>query len=265
MTAFIVDMVKGIFVEIDPWSKKMKLKSVLTESQRLALWKFVRDDLGVREFESWLYDETALETAFDDVAYLALIGCDFRNKDDTSKIKASIRAALEPKENCRCSAVRNLDNIEMGGDFFFEKFFATLTKFVSPQTEQWWLYISRCDVCATNWLIAQEERIHDQFYVERISDQVARDATEGNWPDRFQTYADVLETGVKLNVSQCTFLDPMSGALQVTVEELLQTVPKISAEEVGTKLGIAPDHAKLLMDKVSKDGADPMAGYIDTK
>lgn len=243
----------------------MQLKGVLTENQRLTLWKFVRGDLSANEFEIWLYDETALETAFENEAYLALIGCNFRSKDDTFKLKASIRAALEVGENCRCSAVRDLDNIEMGGDFFFEKFFATLTKFASPQTEQWWLYVSRCDICDTNWLVAQEERIHDQFYVERISDQVAQSASEGIWPNRFQTYADVLEMGVKLDVSQFTFFDPMSGGLQVTVEELLEAVPKISTKEVAAKLGIAPQHAQLLMDKVRTDGADPMAGYIETK
>ena len=238
----------------------MQLKGVLTENQRSTLWKFVRGDMSVSEFEIWLCNETGLETAFENEAYLALIGCNFRSKDDTFKIKASIQAALDAGENCGCSAVRNLDNLEMGDDWVHHKFFATLTKIISPQTKQWWLYISRCSVCATNWLIAQEELIHDQFYVERISDQATQDAMAGVWPDRFQTYADVLDMGVKLNISQFTFVDPMADALQVTVEELLQTIPNISAKEIGLKLGITPHHAKLLMDKVNKDGA----GYIGT-
>ncbi len=211
----------------------MQLESALTEDQRQVLWKFVRGDVNANEFEKWLYNETALETAFEDESYLILIGCDFRSKEDTYKIKASIRSVLEVGENCRCLAVRDLDNIEMGGDWFFEKFFATLTKLASPPTKQWWLYISRCNACCTNWLVAQEERIHDQFYVERISDRVVQKAKAGIWPDRFRTYADVLDMGVKLGVSEARFVDPMSGSLQVTVEELLQTVLTISAREVG--------------------------------
>lgn len=243
----------------------MQLESVLTDDQRQVFWKFVRGDLDANEFEKWLYNEAALETALEDEFYLTLIGCDFRSREDTFKIRASIRLLLEAGENCRCSSVRNLDSIEMGGDWFFEKFFATLTKLASPPTEQWWLYISRCNACSTNWLVAQEERIHDQFYVERISDHAVQKAQAGIWPDQFQTYADVLDIGVKLGVREFRFLDPMSGALQVTVEELLITIPKISAKEVGIKLGIAPQHAQLLIDKVNKDGADPMAGSIDTR
>lgn len=243
----------------------MQLKGALTESQRLTLWNFVRGDLSVNEFESWLYNETALEMAFDDEVYLALIGCNFQSKDDTFKIKALVRTVLELGEHCRCSAVRNLDNIEMGGDGFDEKFFATLSQFANPLPKQWWLYISRCDICGTNWLVAQEERIHDQFYVERISDQVAQDAAEGTWPDRFQTYADVLEMGVKLDIRGFRFADPVSGALQVTVEDLLKEIPRIPAKDVAAKLGIPPQHAQLLMDKVRKNGADSMVGYTTYK
>ena len=265
MSAFILAAFSGVFVRAGPRSHDLQLEGVLTEDQRQILWKFVRGDVSANDFEDWLYNEAALETAFEDEAYLTLIGCNFRSKEDTFTLKASIRSALEAGENCHCSAVRDQDNIEMGGDWFFEKFFATLTKLASPPTNQWWLYISRCNACSTNWLVAQEERIHDEFYVERISDHAVQQAKAGTWPDRFQTYADVLDMGVKLGVSKARFLEPMSGALQVTVEELLQTVPKINAEEIGLKLGIEPQHAQLLIDKIKKDGADLLVGYIDTK
>lgn len=264
-SASITAAFSDVFVRAGPRGHDLQLKGVLTEDQRQILWKFVRGDVGADDFEKWLYNETALETAFEDEEYLTLIGCNFRSKEDTFALKASIRSALQVGENCHCSAVRDLDNIEMGGDGFFEKFFATLTELARPPTDQWWLYISRCNACSTNWLVAQEERIHDVFYVERISDHAVQQAKAGTWPDRFQTYADVLHTGGKLGVREAKFISPMSGALQVTVEELLRTSPKITAEEIGLKLGIEPHHAQVLIDKIKKDGADPLAGYIDTK
>ena len=153
----------------------------------------------------------------------------------------------------------------MGGDWFFEAFFATQNTISKPQTDQWWLYISHCNICDTNWLVAQEERIHDMFYVKRVSDQIVQDANNGRWPSHFQTYADVLRVGVELGCRQARFVDPMSGALQVTVEDLLQTHPKISAQEIGQMLGVDTKHAQSLLNKVIMEGADPMAGSFATK
>lgn len=237
----------------------------LSNNQRKQLWEFVRGDAKLAAFEAWLYEDVALEAALGNDKYLDLISCDFANNDATWVVKQTIRTVLECDEKCHCASIRNLDAIEMGGDWFFEKFFSTLTVFAKPSPEKWWLYASQCSVCGTNWLVAQEERIHDMFYVMRLNDETTSEVKRGRWPKTFATYADVLDVGVKLDVRQAQFVDPMSGALQITVEELLQTVPKITVEEIGLKLGIEPQHAQLLIDKVNQDGADPLAGYIDTK
>ena len=117
-SAFIVAAFSDVFVGAGPRSHNLQLEGVLSEDQRQILWKFVRGDISADDFEKWLYNEAALEMAFEDEAYLTLIGCNFRNKEDTFTLKVSIRSALEVGENCHCSAVRDLDNIEMGGDWF---------------------------------------------------------------------------------------------------------------------------------------------------
>lgn len=33
----------------------------------------------------------------------------------------------------------------------------------------WWLYAARCAVCATNWLVAQEERQNDVILIRRLT------------------------------------------------------------------------------------------------
>lgn len=238
---------------------------MLTENQRRRLWEFVRGDVKMNEFEAWLYSDDSLEATLGNEVYLELIGCNFEHKEDIFKIRKSIRSVLEVGEDCQCASVRNLDSIDMGGDWFFETFFATQAEVSRPQTDQWWLYISHCNICGANWLVAQEERIHDVFYVQRISDQTVQNANNGNWPKQFQTYADVLSVGVDLGGPKASFVDPMSGALQVTVEELLQSNPKISAREIGQLLVVDPKHAQFLMNEVIRKGADPLAGFIATQ
>lgn len=238
----------------------MQTETSLTVVQRQWLWEFVRGDANTGEFEAWLYHEDALETALGSNVYLTLIACNFGNKEETHNTKKLIRSILDEGEYCHCASVRNLDAIEMGGDWFFEKFFAKMTQVAKPETDQWWLYISRCNICTTNWLVAQEERIHDMFYVQRIADQAVFEAQNGKWPAQFQTYADVLDVGVRLGVRQAQFVDRVSGAVQITVEELLQTGAKISAQDVGKALGISAEHAQILISRVRKDGAGPMAG-----
>lgn len=243
----------------------MQQAAKLSYNQRTQLWKFVRADTDVAAFETWLYEDDALEAALGNDRYLELISCNFSNSEETHLVKKAIRAVLECDEKCHCAPVRNLDAIEMGGDWFFEKFFSTLTIFAKPPPEKWWLYASKCSVCGTSWLVAQEERIHDMFYVERMSDVAVSEIKRNQWPTRFQTYADVLDVGVKLEVRKAQFIDPMSGALQVTVEELLQADPEISANNIGSKLGISRDHAESLMTKVKKEGADATTGFTTPK
>ena len=243
----------------------MQPEATLSGSQRTRLWEFVRGDTEVVDFEAWLYHDETLDAALGNDMYLELVSCDFANKEEMHFAKEAIISVLEPGEACHCASVRNLDAIDMGGDGFDEKFFSTLHIFAEAGPERWWLYAARCSVCGTNWLVAQEERIHDVFYVERLTNEVAREIKTGEWPDRFQTFADVLDVGVMLDAPKARFADPMAGALQATVEELLQNDPQISSSNIGTKLGISPDHAECLMVKVKSEGADPTAGFFYPK
>lgn len=172
--------------------------TTLTDIQREKLWEFLRGDAHSKELQAWLYNDSAFENALGGALYLELISLDFESKINVETVKRLIRPLLEVDLKCKCACVRNLDAIDIDVDGFADEFFATLTEVAKPKTDQWWLFISRCEVCGTNWLVAQEEVMNDDFYVQRISDEALRDAQNGKWPTVFQKYSDVLEAAAQI-------------------------------------------------------------------
>jgi hypothetical protein len=135
----------------------------------------------------------------------------------------------------------------MGGDGLDERVFSTLERTRDHGGDQWWLYMSKCSACAQDWLVAQDERIYDNFYLKRISPTDARVAAEDNrWPDDFITYERVLRLGRTLS-QPWTFLDPRSSALVWTAEDLLKERPDITVDEIAYLLAIKPKAAARLL------------------
>jgi hypothetical protein len=126
----------------------------------------------------------------------------------------------------------------MGGDGLDERVFATLQTTREHGGDLWWLYLSRCSACGQDWLVAQDERIYDNFYLKRLPLFEAQDVIESNrWPDDFITYERVLKLGRTLS-EPWTFLDPQSPSLVWTAEELIKERPDISVDEIAFLLGI---------------------------
>jgi hypothetical protein len=101
----------------------------------------------------------------------------------------------------------------MGGDGFDERVFRTLERAREHGGDQWWLYMSKCSACAQEWLVAQDERIYDNFYLKRLDPTEAQGiAQENRWPDDFITYERVLTLGRTLGQSW-TFVGPRDRAL----------------------------------------------------
>lgn len=135
----------------------------------------------------------------------------------------------------------------MGGDGLDERIFASLDRVQEHGGNQWWLYVSACNKCGQNWLIAQDERIYDNFYLRRLEPATVSEIQEhGKWPDEFLTYERVLLFGRTMG-DQWTFLDPFSPALVWTAEDLRRERPNISVEEISYLLAIpVPDARRLL-------------------
>lgn len=162
-------------------------------------------------------------------------------------MESEIGPLQEEPQRCCCGPLPDLAVVPMGADGLDERVFATLEITRNYGGGLWWLYLSRCDVCGQDWLVAQDDRIYDNYYLKRLSPSGALDIVEGNhWPDDFITYERVLRLGRTLGETW-TFFDPRSPALVWTAEDLIKERPDISVEEIAYLLGIDPAAAARLL------------------
>jgi len=152
-------------------------------------------------------------------------------------------------ENCHCGSLPDLAVVPMGGDGLDERVFASLNRLHEHGGDQWWLYVSLCNQCQQNWMIAQDERIYDNYYLRRVDPATVEVIREqGHWPADFLTYERVLLLGRTMS-KPWTFLDPRSPALMRTTEDLRRERPEISVEEVAYLLAIPVPDARRLLQK----------------
>ncbi len=206
-------------------------------------------------FEQWLYAQQELEGALGEALYMSLISCEFSDKDAVWQLRNSLLEILSFDEKCKCQRIRDLNSIPMGGEeladgkFFFEAVFDSLDEIASYGPDKWWLSIYRCNQCDQNWMVAQEERIYDEFLFQRISASEAQQALQGQWPDTFWTYEKTLAVARKFTDAP-QFFDPMAYSLQSTVEGFLKERPEISNNEIANLLGLSAAHCAKLVQKV---------------
>ena len=150
-------------------------------------------------------------------------------------------------DDCCCPSLVDLAVVPMGGDGLDEDVFATLEKTREHSGDLWWLYLSKCSACGQDWLVAQDERIYDNYYLKRLGSVEVRDRAESNrWPDDFITYERVLRLGRTLG-QPWTFLDPRSSALIWTADDLIKERPDITVDEIAYLLAIEPVAAAKLL------------------
>ena len=148
---------------------------------------------------------------------------------------------------CCCSELADTAIIGMGdAEGMDERVFETLDLVRNYGDDKWWLYASTCRACGQNWMIAQEERIHDNYCLKRIDWQTLNEIVEhSGWPDDFLSYENVLRLGREAGYDE-TFLDPKSPALVETAQDLRRARPEISIEDVAYALAIPTKQAERL-------------------
>lgn len=152
-----------------------------------------------------------------------------------------------PTSPCYCHSLADMAVVPMGGDDLDERVFATLDLIKNHGGQRWWLYVSACNACGQNWMVAQDERIHDNYCLKRISSMTFHEIVEhSRWPDDFLRYEDVLRYERDAG-SVAQFVDPQSPALAYTVVELLSERPGISLQEIAYVLAVSPEDAKKLL------------------
>jgi hypothetical protein len=147
---------------------------------------------------------------------------------------------------CHCATLSNLAAVPMGGDGLDERVFATVEHIHDHGGSQWWLHLSRCSACGQNWMIAQEERIFDEYFLRRVSEAEAGAILAGRWPDDFMTYERVLEIGHTF-ATPCVFFNSLADSLIWSANDLRRERPEITADEVARLLGVTTKNAERLL------------------
>ena len=157
----------------------------------------------------------------------------------------------QSQAECCCAALNNFTVIGMGdSEGRDERIFASLEHIADHGGDQWWLYLSRCSVCQTDWMVAQEERVHDNFYLRRLTADVAKAIVEqGQWPEEFLHFENVIRLGPDNN-STAHFLNP--DDLTDTVKELIEARSDIAAGDVAYLFCLTDREAARLMDRANK-------------
>ncbi|KTE22509.1 hypothetical protein ATE67_00750 [Sphingopyxis sp. H050] len=128
-----------------------------------------------------------------------------------------------------------------------ERIFETLDLVRNYGDEKWWLYASTCRACGQNWMVAQEERIHDNYCLKRIDqDTLSAIVEHSRWPPDFLSYELILRLGREAG-HVATFLDSRSPVLVETAHDLRQARPEISIEDIAYALAIPTKQAKRLL------------------
>lgn len=218
----------------------------MTPEQLSKLWAFARGDMAEIPFEKWVLAQDDLEALIGEDLHWSLASADYRDRDVVWNLRQSLSQHLRVHEKCECASIRDLAAIPMGGDGLDERVFATIKNVRDHGGDLWWLHLSKCSECGQHWMIAQEERIFDEYFLRRISKQTAENILAGTWPDEFATYERVLNIGHTF-ATPCIFVDEMAGSLIWSAEDLRKARPEISVDEIARLLGVTRRNAKRLL------------------
>ena len=215
------------------------------------LWTFHRLKISIADFERWVYVTSQLEFELGSERYLELISLNFKSKIDEEQIRNIISEAINSIEyQCSCIKLFQIDIVEMGIDQ--DNFIGTFERIKERGGKYWWLYMSQCSICKTNWLIAQEERHNDDFHLLRLNqDQVKLIHNKNVWPTEFDDYENLLILSKKAGHS-VRFIDPLNSSMIYTVDDLIRNRPNINSEEIANFLNVELEVANKLLKKVKR-------------
>ena len=202
------------------------------------IWKFIRSDSAVDEFEEWVYSDITLENAFGKSLYLNIISTDYTSKEAVFKIKQLLKEFVSSSfiQKCHCFELSDIAVIDMGEDS--EKVFKTLSKVREKGGDYWWLSVCRCFVCNQIWLVAAEERQNDLYCLKRMDESTLSNIiTNNQWPTIFNKYETLLRIGFEAGRS-VRFIEPHESSLQWTITNLAKDRPGIHVSEIAQLLNL---------------------------
>jgi hypothetical protein len=144
------------------------------------------------------------------------------------KAVCSICSAWHP----RAVVNMNVQNVELIARLDYVKWYGR---------NRWWVSLRKCPDCLRDWLVAQDERVHDFFALESLSiEQSAAIVESERWPDTYRLYREVLCLGVDAGFA-ARFVDPLDSSLIATLIDLHNEDPDLTVAAAAHALAIDSD------------------------
>ena len=138
---------------------------------------------------------------------------------------------------CVCPSLDDLAVVPMGGEDLDQRVFATVRSVRDHGRGLWWLHLCRCHSCGQHWMVAQEERVFDDYFLRRLGQKEASAIIDADdWPDEFITYERVLRIGRQLS-RPCGFYEDLPPTLVWVARDLHRDRPDITVEDVAYLTG----------------------------
>ena len=223
------------------------------DSRIESIWRFIRGDMKVQEFEQWVYSENTLEKMLGKTLYLETISVNYSDKDALRKIKKLLSEYARQTSPLQCKCIQLSDIAVVATGEESKAVFQHMEEIAKRGDPFWWLSLEHCRECNQWWLVASEERHNDVYCLRRLDSQTADEILNKNsWPDCFDRYETLLRLGQHTGIS-VRFVDPMDSSLAWTIADLAKERPGIAISEIAKLLSLDMDVAKHLARKAVKN------------
>lgn len=213
------------------------------------IWRFVRGDLDARSFEQWLCADAQIEGTLGTRLYLEVVSADFRDAEAVRQSRLALEAFARSVTDmpCQCVTLPDTAVVDMAHPGSLLDHFEELRV---RGGRYWWLHFSRCVVCQTPWLVAQEERQNDVFVLRRLtSDEQEGILASDHWPTYFDAYGTLVRLGMAAG-HRVQFLDPVGdSSLLATMCDIAGEQPGIALAELAALLNLDAETAAIIADQ----------------
>jgi hypothetical protein len=217
------------------------------------IWRFIRGDMKVQEFEQWVYFENSLEKMLGKTLYFETISVKYSDKDALHKIKELLSEYARQATPLQCKCVQLLDMAVVATGEESKAVFQYMEEVTRRGEPFWWLSLEHCRECHQWWLVASEERHNDVYCLRRLDRQTADEIlNENSWPDCFDRYETLLRLGYDTGRS-VRFVDPMDSSMAWTIADLAKERPGITISEIAKLLNLDMELAKDLAKKAVRN------------
>jgi hypothetical protein len=197
------------------------------------LWRFLRGDMLVVEFEQWVYATKELEPFLGPGRYYGAIATIYSSTDEVGELRTMLLSRMRELEPARCMCLETANRAVLDIGSESEPFMRSMEERGNAGQPRWWLSCIRCRECGDTWLVGLDSRLNDVYCLKRLDkEDSARLLASGIWPADFDRYETLLRMGYEAGRSVEYDVPLESKELYGTIADLARERPGIAVSEL---------------------------------